>query len=250
MVSMRAVAGAAAVVVGMTGCGPAVVVQGFGAVQAPTCTVDDTGPSLSRGVLDLGATDRYQAFLRARTPRDADVGVVEAEVELTLQMTADEAAVFEVAAAQVNGASSLACANGECRTAVPFLTPAVTTELGLVGDERLLLVSIDAIPADVGATLAAVVQTARDLDPTVPLTDLEATLGVTLVDHAGGRSLPATFVIDLCRGCLAPTESICRELNATSQPLGVDSCVPGQDIATATCVCGDGFAATAAGCDF
>lgn len=63
MVSMRAVLGAAAVV-GMTGCGPAVVVQGFGAVLAPTCTVEDSGPSLSRGVLDLGATDRYQAVLR------------------------------------------------------------------------------------------------------------------------------------------------------------------------------------------
>lgn len=178
------------------------------------------------------------------------MGVVEAEVELALQMTTAQAEVFSLAAAQVDGASSLDCANGECRTTVPFLTPAVTTELGLVGDERLLLVSIDAIPADVGATLAAVIEKARELDPAVPLTDLEATLGVTLVDHGGGRSLPATFVVELCRGCLAPTESICNELNATSQPLDVDSCLPGQDQATATCVCSSGLAAPDGGCDF
>ena len=233
----------------MMGCGPSVVVQGFGAIDGPSCTVDDSSPLLSRGILDLAATDRYQAFLKARTGRDVDVLVVEAEVDLSLRMTAEEVELFATAASQINGGSGIDCAGVECRTTVPRLTPAVSAELGLIDDERVLVVSTDIIQAEVGAALAAIMETARDIDPSLPLTDIEATVNVTLIDQGGSRSLPATFIIDLCRGCLAPTDSICSELNATANSLPFEACLPGQDLMTSTCVCSDGATAPADGCD-
>jgi hypothetical protein len=229
------------------GCGPAVVVQGFTAVTSPDCTIDDTSPSLSRGVLDLVGTTRYQGAIRARTARDADISIVQAEVGLFLRMSADEAATFAAAAAQVGGAN-LECAVTECRAPAPLLTPAVTTEVGVVDDERVLLVSTDLIPPDVGATLAAVVDLARELEPTDPLAGFEATLEVVLIDNGGGRSLPVTFVVDVCRGCLAPTDRVCNEIGATAAALPDDTCLPGQDFATATCVCDDGSPAPDNGC--
>lgn len=231
-----------------TGCGPAVVVQGFGAVTAPACTVDDGSPSLPRGVLDLAAASRYQGFVKARTARDADVSVVQAEVGMVFRMSADDAATFAAAASQVAGTSGLECGVGECRAVTSLLTPAVTTELGVVDDERVLLVSTDLITQDVGATLAAIVEEARAIEPTRPLAGFEAILEVVLIDNGGGRSLPVTFIVDVCRGCLAPTDLVCNEIGATAAPLPDETCIPGQDLATASCVCDDGSPAPDGGC--
>jgi hypothetical protein len=245
----RTMAGVLAMTATTMGCGPTVVVQGFSAPTGPSCRVDDDSPSLPRGVLDLAATTRYQGFLRARTPRNANVSVVQAEIGLVLQMSAEETAAFETAASQVAGAGSLDCAESGCRSVAPLLAPAVTTELGVLDDERVLLVSTDLIPDSAGATLAEIVERARALEPTRPLEGFEATLEVVLVDNGGGRSLPVSFVVDVCRGCLAPTERVCGESGATAAPLPEPGCIVGQDLATSHCVCSDGSPAPADGCD-
>lgn len=230
------------------GCGPSVVVQGFGAVEAPACTVNDGSPSLSRGVLDLGAAQRYQAFLRARTARDSTLVIQEAEVSWRLVLSSAQAEVVGVAASTI-GIGGVACSGAEgCRSELPSLSPVVTTELGLIEDERILLMSTDLVTTPVGEGLATLLTYARDLDPALDFDSVEAVLDVVLVDSSGGRSLPSTFVLELCEGCLAPDRAFCAALGATSVSLGTQTCTIGQDVATSTCVCADGRAAPDEGC--
>jgi hypothetical protein len=232
--------------VATTGC-TELVLQGFGSIVGPDCTVVEGSPGLTRGTLDLGAADRYQVIAKARTSKDANLAVTTAEVDLVMNVTAAQADVLAAAAADV-GSTGFTCEGGTCTLLGPHVVPAVTTEAGIVDDERVLLVSLDAVSTQVGQGLQELVGQAQALQGTEPLGTIELVATVRLVAEGGPLSTPATVVVDLCDGCLAPSADRCASLGASVESLTTDICIAGQDVASARCACSDGLEATADGC--
>lgn len=235
-----------AVTMATAGCSE-LVLQGFGAIVGPDCTVVEGSPGLSRGTLDVGATDRYQVIAKARTSRDADLAVTTAEIDLVMNVSAAQADALTAAAADV-GTAGFSCDGQTCLLAGPHVVPAVTTEAGIVDDERVLLVSLDAVSTQVGQALQALLGQAQALQGTEPLGTIELVATVRLVAEGGPVSTPATLVVDLCDGCLAPSADRCASLGASVETLTTDICITGQDVASARCACSDGLEATADGC--
>jgi len=232
--------------VATTGC-TELVVQGFGSIVGPDCTVVEGSPGLSRGTLDLGAADRYQVIAKARTSKDANLAVTTAEVDLVMNVTAAQADVLAAAAADV-GSTGFTCEGGTCTLLGPHIVPTVTTEAGIFDDERVLLVSLDAVSTQVGQGLQALVGQAQALQGAEPLGNIDLVATVRLVAEGGPVSTPASLVVGLCTGCLAPSAEVCAAQNAVVQTLETDACIPGQDIASAACVCTDGTAPGEVGC--
>ena len=235
-----------AVMMATAGCSE-LVLQGFGAVVGPDCTVVEGSPGLSRGTLDVGATDRYQVIAKARTSKDADLAVTTAEIDLQMNVTAAQADALKVAAEGV-GTAGFACDGVTCTLAGPEVVPAVMTEAGIVDDERVLLVSLDAVSKRTGQALQELIGEAQLLLGSDPLGTIELVTTVRLVADGGLISTPATMVVDLCDGCLAPSADRCASLGASVESLATDICIAGQDVASARCACIDGLEATADGC--
>ena len=229
-----------------TGCSE-LVLQGFSAIVGPECAVVEGSPGLSRGTLDVGAADRYQVIARARTARDANLAITTAEVDLVMNVSDAQAEVL-TAAADDMGTDGISCDGQTCLLAGPHVVPAVMTEAGIVDDERMLLVSLDAVSTQVGQELQALLSQAQGLLGAEALGSIELVATVRLVADGGPVSTPATLVVDLCDGCLAPSADQCAAQGATVTDLGADVCINGQDIASTLCVCSDGLAPVAGLC--
>lgn len=235
------------VVVGVlwsSGCGPAIVVQGFASPELPTCFPDLDSPPQARAILDTAVANRYSGFIVARTAPGSTVTVDSIEANFSFRNDNEPGGLLSGLMDAPRG-DDLECQDGLCVMDPAPIVGAVTTELAIDDDERRLMIAADFIPGALGTSLREGMSGLRGaLDG---VASVDALVSLVLIDSDGGRSLPAQMPLQVCHGCLVPDDDLCPR-GATARPLFVDVCFPGQDIPTARCVCADGEPAPLDGC--
>lgn len=243
------------------------------------CTVSATSivfqPS---GIYDIGGGARsgYDAALKVRTnlpstfsnidvtqsktqspnypnygPVDNNVVIFEsAIVEYEIQTDAATGDALQAASDAVG--QNLTCKDGVCTIKEQTVTATGTVFNTQTNLNTPSIATAELLPLSVANALNAIVEAAGPATPLAsPGGRLQLIATVSIVGSTTGngdlrkiKSFPLPYPIDLCRGCLVPTDDICDEFDAiafgavdstTGDPLL--SCRPGQDVPSAFCFC-------------
>jgi hypothetical protein len=196
-----------------------------------TCTLDPAVTvSVSRGVLDVGLLTAsatfsgYQAF-----------GVVSNNIPLrTMTGGVEKDAIFLTGAdVQLVAQAPLVLPSGQSQFFVPVAAQRLAPNSNGVGEGVL---TVEAIPRQIAAQLAAVVPTGADPTTSLVLARMRP------VGQRAGSDITGNWVefpIEICKYCLAPPPQACPAMPIPkTQVLLGDVCNPVQDAAVTCCTQG------------
>jgi hypothetical protein len=228
------------------------------------------------GVYDIGgARSGYDAALKVRTnlpstfssgdvgqsktqspnfpnygPVDNNVVIFEsAVVEYEIQTDAATGDALQAASESVG--QNLTCTDGVCTIKAQTVTATGTVFNTQTNLNAASIATAELVPLSLANALNDIVVEAGSATPLAsPGGRLRLIATVSIVSSTTGngdlrkiKSFPLPYPIDLCRGCLLPSEELCEEFTAI--PFGaVDAdgeplltCRPGQDVPSAGCFC-------------